>query len=56
MIAVIQKYKLNWTAFSFHPKCAPTIITDWDYTPTEHWGVFVKRALAGEQFELKAIR
>jgi hypothetical protein len=56
MIAVIQKYKLNWTGFSFHPKCGPMVISDWNYTPTEYWGVYVKRALAGEQFELKKIR
>jgi endoglucanase len=56
MIAVIQKHKLNWTAFSFHPKCAPAMLTGWDYTPNEHWGALVKRALAGEQFELKRLR
>jgi endoglucanase len=56
MIAVIQKHKLNWTAFSFHPKCAPAMLTGWDYTPNEWWGAYVKKALAGEQFELKKLR
>ena len=56
MIGLIQKYKLNWTGFSFHPKCGPMVIQDWKYTPTAYWGVFVKEALAGKQFELKKMR
>ncbi|MBN2712848.1 MAG: cellulase family glycosylhydrolase [Planctomycetes bacterium] len=56
MLGMIQKYRLNWTGFSFHPRCGPMIIKDWDYTPTEYWGVFVKRALAGEQFTLNRLR
>ena len=56
MLALIQKYKLNWTGFSFHPKCGPMAILDWNYTPTPYWGVFVKEALAGQQFELKRMR
>ncbi len=56
MLGFIQKHRLHWTAFSFHPKAAPTILTGWDYTPTPEWGTFVKRALAGEKFELKRLR
>jgi hypothetical protein len=56
MIGLIQKYKLNWTGFSFHPKCGPMLISDWDYTPTPYWGVYVKEALAGKQFEVKKMR
>ena len=56
MLGLIQKYKLNWTGFSFHPKCGPMVISDWNYTPTPYWGVFVKEALAGKQFEMKRIR
>jgi len=56
MLATIQKYKLNWTGFSFHPKCGPMVISDWDYTPTAYWGVYVKRALAGEQFTAQKLR
>ena len=55
-IGLIQKYKLNWTAFSFHPKCAPAMLKDWDYTPNADWGTYVKDALAGQQFELKKMR
>jgi endoglucanase len=52
----IQKNKLHWTAFSFHPKSAPNLITGWDYTPTPEWGAVAKRALAGQQFEDKGLR
>ncbi|HEX4125333.1 MAG TPA: cellulase family glycosylhydrolase [Tepidisphaeraceae bacterium] len=56
MLGMIQKYKLNWTGFSFHPRCGPEIISDWNYTPTDYWGVFVKQALAGKQFEFARLR
>jgi hypothetical protein len=49
-LGFIQKYKLNWTGFSFHPKCAPMVISDWRYTPTPYWGAFVKDALSGKAF------
>jgi hypothetical protein len=53
---MLQKYKLNWTGFSFNPHCGPPVIADWNYTPTPYWGVFAKQALAGQQFELKKLR
>jgi hypothetical protein len=56
MLGFAQKYQLHWTAFSLHPKSAPSMITGWDYTPTPEWGAFVKRALAGEKFELDRLR
>lgn len=56
ILGLIQKHQFHWTGFSFHPKAAPTIISDWEYTPTAHWGVFVKEALAGKAFELKKLR
>ncbi|MFA4944371.1 MAG: cellulase family glycosylhydrolase [Lentisphaeria bacterium] len=34
MLGAIQKHQLNWTGFSFHPRCGPMmVIKDWDYTP-----------------------
>jgi len=56
VLGMMQKYKLNWTGFSFHPACGPEVILDWNYTPTPYWGVFVKEALAGKQFEIKRMR
>jgi hypothetical protein len=56
MLGFIQKHKLHWTGFSFHPGASPVMITGWDYTPTPYWGAFAKDALAGRQFELKKMR
>jgi len=56
VLGLIQKHKLNWTGFSFHPKCGPNAISDWSYTPTPYWGAYVKEALSGKQFDLKNMR
>jgi endoglucanase len=56
MLGFIQKYKINWTGWCFHPRATPVMISDWDYTPTPFWGEYAKRALAGEKFELKKMR
>ena len=56
MLGCIQKYKLHWTAWSFHPKASPCVLKDWDYTPSEHWGVHVKAALAGKAYTMKRMR
>lgn len=56
MLGFIQKHRLNWTAWCFHPKATPVMISDWKYTPTPFWGVFAKDALAGKQFEMKRMR
>lgn len=56
VLGMIQKYKLHWTGFSFHPSCGPQLLMDWDYTPTPFWGVFVQEALRGRRFEMKAMR
>ncbi|HEY8965308.1 MAG TPA: cellulase family glycosylhydrolase, partial [Candidatus Methylacidiphilales bacterium] len=55
-LGFIQKYRLNWTAFSLHTGATPVLISDWNYTPTPFWGVFVKEALSGKQFEMKSMR
>ena len=56
MLGFIQKHRLNWTGWCLHPKASPIMISDWNYTPTPFWGSFAKRALAGEEFELKRTR
>ena len=56
MLAYLQKHRLHWTAWSFHPRASPCVIADWDYTPTPYWGVFVKEALSGKVFEMKKMR
>ena len=56
VLGVIQKHRLNWTAWSFHPSASPRVLLDWNYTPTPFWGEPAKRALAGEKFTLKKLR
>ncbi len=56
MIGCIQKHRLNWTAWCFHPRSSPCLLLDWDYTPTPYWGEPVLRALKGEKFEMKKMR
>lgn len=56
MLGFIQKHRLNWTAWCFHPRATPVMISDWRYTPTPFWGQFAKDAFAGKQFELKKTR
>ena len=36
----------NWIAWDLHPAAGPTLISDWNYTPTPSFGVLVKAALA----------
>ena len=56
MLGFMQKYKLHWTGFSFHPAATPVMISGWNYTPTPFWGAFAKDALAGKNFEMKKMR
>lgn len=56
MLGFIQKLRINWTGWCFHPKAAPVMIENWDYKPTPYWGEFAKRALVGEKFEMKRMR
>lgn len=56
MIGFIQKHRLNWTAWCFHPRATPVMISDWKYTPTPFWGQFAKDAFAGKRFEMKKMR
>jgi endoglucanase len=56
MLGFIQKHRLNWTGWCFHPSATPVMISDWKYTPTPFWGQFAKDALAGKQFEMKRMR
>jgi hypothetical protein len=46
MIATLEEHHWNWSAWDFHPTAWPCLVSDWDYTPTPHFGVWVKQALA----------
>lgn len=56
ILACIQKNKLNWTAWSFHPKAEPCVIAGWNYTPTPAWGSYVRAALSGARFVSDRLR
>ena len=57
MIACIQREKLHWTAWAFHPHCGPAMLQDTkDFTPTPFWGAFVRTALVGGQFQSTKLR
>jgi endoglucanase len=47
VMQAIQDHNWSWTAWDFHPQAGPTLISDWNYTPTPDFGVFVKQMLAG---------
>ncbi len=45
---ILQDHNWSWAAWCFHPKAGPPMLSDWNYTPTPDFGIFVKQALAGE--------
>ncbi len=45
---ILQDHHWSWVAWCFHPQAGPPMLSDWNYTPTPDFGVFVKQALAGE--------
>ncbi|HZL46884.1 MAG TPA: cellulase family glycosylhydrolase, partial [Opitutaceae bacterium] len=45
MIRVLEEHHWSWTAWDFHPTAWPCLISDWNYTPTPKFGVWVKQAL-----------
>jgi hypothetical protein len=47
VMQAIQDHKWSWTAWDFHPSAGPTLISNWDYTPTPDFGVFVQQMIAG---------
>lgn len=56
MLGLIQKHRLNWTGWCFHPSASPRMLLDWNYTPTPFWGQPAKEALAGRKFEVSRLR
>jgi endoglucanase len=47
-LQILQDHNWSWVAWCFHPKAGPPMLSDWNYTPTPDFGIFVKQALAGE--------
>lgn len=47
-LQILRENNWSWVAWCFHPKAGPPMLSDWNYTPTPDFGIFVKQALAGE--------
>ncbi len=47
VLQVIQDHDWNWTAWDLHPDATPRLVSNWEYKPTAHFGVWVKQALDG---------
>jgi hypothetical protein len=46
LFSYVDQHQFSWSGWSFHPSAGPTIISNWDYTPTPYWGSFVRAELA----------
>jgi hypothetical protein len=47
VLQAIEDHQWSYTAWDLHRAAGPTLILDWNYTPSPRFGVFVKQALAG---------
>jgi hypothetical protein len=47
VLQVLEDHQWAWTAWDLHPHASPCLVSDWKYTPTPHFGVWVKQVLAG---------
>src|SRR5262249_14779035 len=47
-LAALDDPDWDWIAWDMHPQAGPRLVSDWKYTPTPTFGVYVKAALAGK--------
>jgi endoglucanase len=47
VLQAIQDHHWSYTAWDLHRTAGPRLISDWNYTPSPRFGVFVKEALNG---------
>jgi hypothetical protein len=45
VMQALEEHQWSWTAWDLHPGARPSLISNWDYTPTPKFGVYVKQAL-----------
>jgi endoglucanase len=45
VMRALDEHQWSWTAWDFHTSARPNLISDWNYTPSPRFGVFVKQAL-----------
>jgi endoglucanase len=47
VLQALDDHQWSYIAWDLHPRAGPTLISDWNYTPSPNFGVYVKQALAG---------
>jgi endoglucanase len=47
VLKAMHDHDWDFTAWDLHPSAGPKLISDWNYTPTSHFGVWVKQELTG---------
>ena len=47
VLQAIDDHGWSYTAWDLHRSAGPTLISDWNYTPSRGFGIYVKEALAG---------
>jgi hypothetical protein len=47
VLQALDDHKWSWTAWDLNSSAGPTLISNWNYTPTPRFGVYVKQELAG---------
>lgn len=52
VMRALDEHRWSWIAWDLHTSARPNLISDWNYTPSEHFGVYVKQAL-GRSLEAK---
>jgi len=46
VMRALEEHHWSWAAWDLHTSARPNLISDWDYTPTPGFGVYVKKALS----------
>jgi len=47
ILQAIEGHRWSYTAWDLHNGAGPSLISDWNYTPSPRYGVYVKQLLAG---------
>ncbi len=42
MLSWLDQHRYSWSAWSLNPDSPPSLISDWDYTPTDYFGTIVQ--------------
>ena len=48
VLQALDRHHWSWIAWDLHPYAGPALISDWNYTPSPQYGIYVKRALGNE--------